>query len=149
MIMNHVIIYYLSIINRGVFSEVVRQPPLVMGASFLPVVLFSAIWAVVGIVLPFMVPRGPHKSVIQVNINSLPLHQVNQTEIISIPIQFSNFFIFQGCLDVDWRLLLVVLALLLHEPDESSDWTSLGAEGLVRHEEGVGRHRGLRDIIYY
>ena len=70
MIMNHVIIYYLSIINRGVFSEVVRQPPLVMGASFLPVVLFSAIWAVVGIVLPFMVPRGPHKSVIQVNINS-------------------------------------------------------------------------------
>lgn len=77
MIMNHVIIYYLSIINRGVFSEVVRQPPLVMGASFLPVVLFSAIWAVVGIVLPFMVPRGPHKSVIQVNINSLSLHQVN------------------------------------------------------------------------
>ena len=37
-----------------------------MGASFLPVLLFTAIWAVVGIVLPFFVPRGPHKSVIQV-----------------------------------------------------------------------------------
>ena len=37
-----------------------------MGASFLPVLIFSAIWGVVGIILPFMVPRGPHKSVIQV-----------------------------------------------------------------------------------
>ena len=48
-----------------------RKAPLKMGASFLPVVLFSAIWAVVGIVLPFMVPRGPHKSVIQVKTISL------------------------------------------------------------------------------
>ena len=38
-----------------------------MGASFLPVLLFSAIWGVVGLVLPFVVPRGPHKSVIQVS----------------------------------------------------------------------------------
>ena len=37
-----------------------------MGASFLPCVIFTAIWGVVGIILPFMVPRGPHKSVIQV-----------------------------------------------------------------------------------
>ena len=37
-----------------------------MGASFLPVLIFSALWGVVGIVLPFMVPRSPHKSVIQV-----------------------------------------------------------------------------------
>ena len=50
--------YYL-----GVFSDSRPRP---MGASFLPVLLFTAIWAVVGIVLPFFVPRGPHKSVIQV-----------------------------------------------------------------------------------
>ena len=37
-----------------------------MGASFLPCVIFTAIWGVVGIILPFMVPQGPHKSVIQV-----------------------------------------------------------------------------------
>ena len=41
-----------------------------MGASFLPVLLFSAIWGVVGLVLPFVVPRGPHKSVIQVSCHS-------------------------------------------------------------------------------
>jgi len=38
----------------------------VMGASWIPVLLFSAIWGVVGLILPFVVPRGPHKSVIQV-----------------------------------------------------------------------------------
>merc|ERR1711913_194201 len=37
-----------------------------MGAAFLPVLLFSVLWGVVGVVLPFFVPRGPHKSVIQV-----------------------------------------------------------------------------------
>ena len=37
--------------------------------SAYPLWATAAIWAVVGIVLPFMVPRGPHKSVIQVNIN--------------------------------------------------------------------------------
>ena len=41
-----------------------------MGASLLPVVIFTAIWGVVGIVLPIMVPRSPHKSVIQVYIAS-------------------------------------------------------------------------------
>ena len=39
-----------------------------MGASFLPCVIFTALWGVVGIILPFMVPRSPHKSVIQVEI---------------------------------------------------------------------------------
>jgi V-type H+-transporting ATPase subunit e len=39
-----------------------------MGASWVPVLLFSAIWGVVGLVLPFVVPRGPHKSVIQVKV---------------------------------------------------------------------------------
>ena len=56
-------------ITRGVFSDC-NQPGL-MGASFLPVLLFSAIWGVVGVVLPFFVPRGPHKSVIQVNYHNL------------------------------------------------------------------------------
>ena len=41
-----------------------------MGASWIPVLLFSAIWGVVGLVLPFVVPRGPHKSVIQVMHNN-------------------------------------------------------------------------------
>ena len=41
-----------------------------MGASWIPVLLFSAIWGVVGLVLPFVVPRGPHKSVIQASLDS-------------------------------------------------------------------------------
>jgi V-type H+-transporting ATPase subunit e len=47
----------------GVFLQRIR-----MGASWLPVLLFSVLWGVVGIVLPFVVPRGPHKSVIQVTL---------------------------------------------------------------------------------
>ena len=48
-----------------------------MGAAFLPVLLFSVLWGVVGVVLPFFVPGGPHKSVIQVrsNIHPEPLTQ--------------------------------------------------------------------------
>lgn len=37
-----------------------------MGASIIPLAIFTAIWGVVGIVLPLLVPRSPHKSVIQV-----------------------------------------------------------------------------------
>ena len=32
-----------------------------MGASWVPVLLFTAIWGIVGGVLPFVLPRGPHK----------------------------------------------------------------------------------------
>merc|ERR1711997_254289 len=37
-----------------------------MGASWVPVLLFTVIWGIVGGVLPFVLPKGPHKSVIQV-----------------------------------------------------------------------------------
>ena len=41
----------------------------IMGASVLPVAIFTAIWGVVGVLLPVLVPRSPHKSVIQVLIS--------------------------------------------------------------------------------
>jgi len=37
-----------------------------MGASFFPVLFFTAGWGVVGIVLPFFVPSGPNKGILQV-----------------------------------------------------------------------------------
>jgi V-type H+-transporting ATPase subunit e len=45
----------------GVFFQ-----SIIMGASVLPVAIFTAIWGVVGVLLPVLVPRSPHKSVIQV-----------------------------------------------------------------------------------
>jgi len=36
-----------------------------MGASALPVILFTLIWGGVGIVLPYFVPNGPHKKLFQ------------------------------------------------------------------------------------
>ena len=47
----------------GVFFQ-----SIIMGASVLPVAIFTAIWGVVGVLLPVLVPRSPHKSVIQVMI---------------------------------------------------------------------------------
>ena len=32
-----------------------------MGASWVPVILFTSIWAIVGGILPFVLPRGPQK----------------------------------------------------------------------------------------
>ena len=32
-----------------------------MGASWVPVLLFTVIWGIVGGVLPFVLPKGPHK----------------------------------------------------------------------------------------
>ena len=32
-----------------------------MGASWVPVIIFTTIWAIVGGILPFIVPRGPQK----------------------------------------------------------------------------------------
>ena len=94
-----------------------------MGAAFLPVLLFSVLWGVVGVVLPFFVPGGPHKSVIQVRSN---IH----------PEPWIQCFIFSaGCSDDHGRLLLAVLAMLLHEPDEPSDRPGLGDQGSHRHEE--------------
>jgi len=32
-----------------------------MGLSVVPVIVLTALWAVVGIVLPFVVPKGPNR----------------------------------------------------------------------------------------
>ncbi|GLH13151.1 Uncharacterized protein GBIM_17776 [Gryllus bimaculatus] len=32
-----------------------------MGASAVPVIIFTILWGVVGIVLPFVVPKGPNR----------------------------------------------------------------------------------------
>ncbi|XP_065169610.1 V-type proton ATPase subunit e-like [Atheta coriaria] len=37
-----------------------------MGAAALPVIIFTAIWGAVGIGLPFIVPKGPNRGIIQV-----------------------------------------------------------------------------------
>ena len=37
-----------------------------MGAHWLPVLMFTLIWGLVGGVAPMFVPRGPHQSLIQV-----------------------------------------------------------------------------------
>ncbi|XP_014213791.1 V-type proton ATPase subunit e 2 [Copidosoma floridanum] len=37
-----------------------------MGAAFFPVLFFTALWGVVGVVLPFLVPAGPNKGILQV-----------------------------------------------------------------------------------
>ena len=37
-----------------------------MGASLIPVLFFTVLWGVVAGILPFVIPRSPHKSVIQV-----------------------------------------------------------------------------------
>ena len=46
-----------------------------------------------------------------------------------------------GCSDDHGRLLLAVLAVLLHEPDEPSDRAGLGDQGSHRHADAVGRRR--------
>lgn len=37
-----------------------------MGAAATPIIIFTALWGVVGIVLPFIVPKGPNRGVLQV-----------------------------------------------------------------------------------
>ncbi|XP_011497945.1 PREDICTED: V-type proton ATPase subunit e 2-like [Ceratosolen solmsi marchali] len=37
-----------------------------MGASWAPILFFTVIWGAVGIVLPFFVPKGPNKGILQV-----------------------------------------------------------------------------------
>lgn len=37
-----------------------------MGASAIPVIVFTVLWGVVGIVLPFVVPKGPNRGILQV-----------------------------------------------------------------------------------
>lgn len=37
-----------------------------MGASAVPVIIFTILWGVVGIVLPFVVPKGPNRGILQV-----------------------------------------------------------------------------------
>ncbi|XP_023707735.1 V-type proton ATPase subunit e-like [Cryptotermes secundus] len=37
-----------------------------MGFALAPVIVFTALWVVVGIVLPFVVPKGPNRGILQV-----------------------------------------------------------------------------------
>jgi hypothetical protein len=37
-----------------------------MGVSWIPVLFFTLVWGIVAGVLPFFIPRSPHKGVIQV-----------------------------------------------------------------------------------
>ncbi|XP_060825034.1 V-type proton ATPase subunit e-like [Bombus pascuorum] len=37
-----------------------------MGASIIPLLLFTALWAIVGIVLPIFVPRSTNRGILQV-----------------------------------------------------------------------------------
>jgi len=32
-----------------------------MGASFIPIIIFTVLWGIVGIVLPFVAPKGPNR----------------------------------------------------------------------------------------
>ena len=49
-----------------------------------------------------------------------------------------------GCSDDHGRLLLAVLAVLLHESDEPSDRAGLGDQGSHRHADAVGRRQRLK-----
>ena len=77
----------------------------IMGASVLPVAIFTAIWGVVGVLLPVLVPRSPHKSVIQVTFK-----QGEHTLKLPAP----------GLSDHHRLLLLALLALLLHVAGNAS-----------------------------
>ena len=77
----------------------------IMGASVLPVAIFTAIWGVVGVLLPVLVPRSPHKSVIQVTFKQ-------GEHIFKLPAP--------GLLDHHRLLLLALLALLLHVAGNAS-----------------------------
>jgi hypothetical protein len=37
-----------------------------MGVSWIPVLFFTLVWGIVAGILPFVIPRSPHKGVIQV-----------------------------------------------------------------------------------
>ncbi|XP_021935758.1 V-type proton ATPase subunit e 2-like [Zootermopsis nevadensis] len=37
-----------------------------MGASVVPILVFTILWGIVGIVLPFVVPKGPNRGILQV-----------------------------------------------------------------------------------
>ena len=77
----------------------------IMGASVLPVAIFTAIWGVVGVLLPVLVPRSPHKSVIQVTFEQVE-------NIFKLPAP--------GLPDHHRLLLLALLALLLHVAGNAS-----------------------------
>ncbi len=38
-----------------------------MGVSWIPVLFFTLVWGIVAGILPFVIPRSPHKGVIQVS----------------------------------------------------------------------------------
>ena len=60
---------------------------------------------------------------------------------------FHWFLSSAGCSHDYGRLLLAVLAVLLHEPDEPPDRPRPRDQSALRHEAGVGRRRrGLRSL---
>ena len=80
-----------------------------MAASALPIILFTLIWGAVA-ASGYWVPQGPHKQLIQVGSPVLLTWICCLTKVLRA-----------GMLDLDWSLLLAVLAVLLHEPDEPPD----------------------------
>ena len=128
----------------GVFFQSIS-----MGASVLPVAIFTAIWGVVGVLLPVLVPRSPHKSVIQVLIPKLDLFSlycnVNKvcliitasccwlfwlccymSQVFSLNVNFSS-----ANEPIFWLLFLSILSYFLFDvndmrpsffSDEPSDW---------------------------
>lgn len=40
-----------------------------MGASAVPVIVFTLLWGVVGIIMPFVVPKGPNRGLVINNLN--------------------------------------------------------------------------------
>ncbi|XP_026481228.1 V-type proton ATPase subunit e 2-like [Ctenocephalides felis] len=37
-----------------------------MAASAIPFIIFTVLWGIVGVVLPFIVPKGPNRGIVQV-----------------------------------------------------------------------------------
>ena len=77
-----------------------------MAASALPVILFTLIWGAVA-ASGYWVPQGPHKQLIQVGS--------------TVDWNYLTKILHAGMPGLDWSLLLAVLAVLLHEPNEPPD----------------------------
>lgn len=103
---------------------------LTMGASFVPFLIFTVLWGVVGIVLPIVAPKGP-----------------NRGWVIRFCIQLAYFLNpalsrFQHrpvCPDPNSSHLLVVLAVLLHGADEPADRSQAASEYHSDHGAWVGK----------
>ena len=77
-----------------------------MVASALPIILFTLIWGAVA-ASGYWVPKGPHQQLFQV-----------RAVFIIFYVSLVHIMASLGLLDPNRGLLLVILAVLLHEPDE-------------------------------